>query len=99
MLAEHFVYHLAALEERERLAQDLHDHVAQDLVYLKIKAILVGKLLEKGEIDRAQAQLQELQDISSALCTGVRERVNSLRTEVFSKSDSLDRLREYLDKL
>ena len=39
MLAEHFVYHLAALEERERLAQDLHDHVAQDLVYLKIKAI------------------------------------------------------------
>lgn len=98
MLTEHLVYHLAALEERERLARELHDHLAQDLGYLKIKAALIKESLDQGKIDQAQAQLQELKEVAADLYTDVREEIFSLRSQVSTRGEFLPRLREYLDE-
>jgi len=97
MLTEQFVYHVATLEERKRLARELHDHLAQDLGYLKIKASLVSDSLQKDDLDRAQAQLQEIKDIADELYNDVREQIYNLRSQISSKEEFLPKLREYLD--
>jgi signal transduction histidine kinase len=97
MLTEQFVYHVATLEERKRLARELHDHLAQDLGYLKIKASLVSDSLQKDDVDGAQAQLQEIKDIADGLYTDVREQIYSLRSRISGKEEFLPKLQEYLD--
>ena len=99
MLSEQFVYHMATLEERKRLARELHDHLAQDLGYLKIKASLVSDSLKKDDVDRAQAQLQEIKDLADELYTDVREQIYNLRSQITSKEEFLPKLQEYLDHI
>jgi signal transduction histidine kinase len=50
----------AALEERERLARDLHDSVTQSLYGASLYAEAAGRALADGEVEPAVANLEEL---------------------------------------
>jgi len=88
--------HLAALEERDRLARELHDYLAQALGYLNVKASLMDDLLAKGQITQAQASLLEMKGIAREAYTDVREGIFSLRTMAAAGLGLLPTLREYL---
>jgi signal transduction histidine kinase len=87
---------LAALEERDRLAREMHDHLAQGLGYLKVKASITEDILTSGDRAKALESLQELKKVSQILYTDVREQIFNLRTAVTEQVGFLSTLQEYL---
>ena len=70
-------------EERKRVARDLHDVLAQDLVILTRRLDSAREQLARGGVDRAgQTELQELADLSRASLTSIREISRALRPSV-----------------
>jgi nitrate/nitrite-specific signal transduction histidine kinase len=90
------VRHLTALEERDRLAREIHDHLAQSLGYLSLEAGITDELLSGGQVAQAQANLRELREVAKEAYTDVREAIFSLRETVLPGSGLLPSLREYL---
>lgn len=70
---------LAALQERERLARDLHDSLGHALVTLSVQLEAVQRLY-KVEPERASAQLDELKTLTRASMDDLRRSLAGLRT-------------------
>lgn len=62
----------AVAEERGLLARELHDSIAQSLVFLKIQAGLLRDEIGRGQAARVQSTLAELD-------TGIRESLSDVR--------------------
>ncbi len=71
---------VAMLEERERLAREMHDSVGQVLGYVNTKAQAVETLLDAGKVPEARIQLRQLEDAARDVYADLREAVLSLRT-------------------
>jgi nitrate/nitrite-specific signal transduction histidine kinase len=70
---------LAILEERDRLAREMHDNLAQMLGYMNIKTAITDDLLATHQITTARASLRELKQIVKEAYTDVREAIFNLR--------------------
>lgn len=90
------LHYLATLEERDRLARELHDRLAQTLGYLNVKSSMTDDLLSDGQFDRARESLLELKKVIKIIYTDVREVIFNLRTAVSSRSGLLATLEDYL---
>jgi two-component system sensor histidine kinase DesK len=66
--------HLAALGERERIAQDLHDLLGQTLTMVSLKSEVAIKLLETRP-EQAKQEMQEIRAASRTALNDVREAV------------------------
>ncbi|HXF82506.1 MAG TPA: histidine kinase [bacterium] len=87
---------VAMLEERERIAREMHDSVGQVLGYVNTKAQAVRALLEDGKPAQAQQQLAELEQAARAVYADLREAILSLRTTVGAGQRLLPALAEYV---
>jgi two-component system nitrate/nitrite sensor histidine kinase NarX len=96
MITEHFIYHLASLQERERLSRDLHDQLAPGLGFIKIQTAVINEALNRGDLEEARQQLQELKELANDLYTDVREEIFNLRTEISSGREFWPVLEDYL---
>ncbi len=83
----------AVLEERERLAHELHDGLAQLLGYVNTQTLAIEKLLSSGRSGEAGRQVQELKDAARSVYTDVREAILGLRS---TRDALLPSLRSYL---
>ncbi len=70
---------LAVVDERERIARELHDGIAQVLGYVNTKTLAVDAYIEAGRVDEARAQLAELGAAARAVYVDVRESIIGLR--------------------
>ncbi len=70
---------LAVVDERERIARELHDGIAQVLGYVNTKSQAVDAYLEAGRTEEARAQLSELGAAARAVYVDVREAILGLR--------------------
>jgi signal transduction histidine kinase len=70
---------LAVVDERERIARELHDGIAQVLAYVNTKSQAVDGYLEAGRVDEARVQLAELGAAARAVYVDVRESIIGLR--------------------
>jgi len=89
---------LAITEERERIAREMHDSLAQVLGYVNTKAQAVQELLKSGQTERAEGQVGQLGEAARAAYADVREGILGLRTSLGPGRSLLDALREYLDQ-
>ncbi len=92
----HQVRHVAVLEERDRLARELHDSLAQKLGYLNVQAAITVQLLSGDEKAQALASLEDIRRIAKEAFADVREGIFSLRTMSTSAPGLVPALKEYL---
>lgn len=84
----------AILEERERVARDVHDVLGHTLTVIALKSELAGKLLERDS-GRAQAELHEITNLARESIEEVRQtvaglKVQSLFEEIAAASQALE---------
>jgi signal transduction histidine kinase len=70
----------ATLEERQRIAAEMHDGLAQTLSYLTLKSHHASDLLEEGDVEEALAEHEDIQDAMQRATQEVRRSIASLQT-------------------
>lgn len=70
----------AILEERERVARDVHDVLGHTLTVIALKSELAGKLLERDP-ERAQTELREITNLARESIEEVRQTVAGLKVQ------------------
>jgi len=73
---------LAVVAERERIAREMHDGLAQVLGYVNTKSQAVAELLAAGRVADAEAQLDELAAAARSVYVDVREAIVGLRSPI-----------------
>ncbi|WP_327680379.1 sensor histidine kinase [Kitasatospora sp. NBC_00458] len=73
------VAHLAASEERLRLARDLHDLLGHSLSLITLKSELAGRFMDAGKDGAARAQVADIEKVARQSLVDVREAVTGFR--------------------
>ncbi|WP_405361247.1 histidine kinase [Kitasatospora sp. NBC_00085] len=73
------VAHLAASEERLRLARDLHDLLGHSLSLITLKSELAGRFMDGGKDEAARAQVADIEKVARQSLIDVREAVTGFR--------------------
>jgi nitrate/nitrite-specific signal transduction histidine kinase len=89
---------LAVTEERERIARELHDSLAQVLGYVNTKAQATEVLIASGQNDKAIAHLKQMADAARAAYADVREGILGLRVSPDGQRSFIDTLSGYLEQ-
>jgi signal transduction histidine kinase len=87
---------LVVMEERARLAREIHDGVAQTLGALQLKASELEDSLSKEQVGESRGHLSELQSIISRAYGDVREAMFGLRAILEPGTGLMAALRQYL---
>jgi signal transduction histidine kinase len=88
----------AIIEERERIAREMHDGLAQLLGYVNTKAMAVRLALKNGNSALAQQNLEQLEEASRQLFTDVRENILGLKTTSAADLDLQTIVRDYSEQ-
>lgn len=88
---------VAILEERDRIAREMHDGFAQVLGYVNTKAQAVRHLLATGRVDEAAGMVAQLEEAARAVYVDVREAILGLRATDQDDRRLVPRIRDYLD--
>ena len=72
----------AIMQERKRLAREIHDGLAQTLGYLKLQAAQIKTYLARGEINRAQVMIEQYYVTLSEAYKDARQAIDGLRVNV-----------------
>ena len=88
---------LATLKERDLLARELHDDLAQVFSFIHTQGQTIHRLLHKGEGDTAHEYLERLVEVSARGEADIRESILGMR---LSSSDGglMTTLNKYLDQ-
>ncbi len=86
---------LAVIAERERIAREMHDGLAQVLGYVNTKSQAVDAYLGTGRVDEARAQLAELSRAARSVYVDVREAILGLRSPIVAGSGLVGAVEEY----
>jgi signal transduction histidine kinase len=88
---------MAILEERDRIAREMHDSLGQILGYLGLKLMETRQFLTASKLQQAVDNLQQMSEAVQGACADVRESILSLRTSI-SNGGLQSALEEYVDK-
>jgi signal transduction histidine kinase len=89
---------LAVIAERERIAREMHDGLAQVLGYVNTKSQAVAELLAAGRVADAQAQLDELAAAARSVYVDVREAIVGLRSPIGAELRLTDAIEDHAER-
>ncbi len=88
---------MTILEERERLARELHDSIGQSLGYVKLQSLAARDALARGDVPMADALLKRLIESAQDTQIVVRQDIRSLFTRPLDSPNFLNALRDYIE--
>ncbi|MBI3538475.1 MAG: GAF domain-containing protein [Chloroflexi bacterium] len=88
--------HAAILQERTRLAHDLHDSLTQSLYSQTLLASAARRFAEAGDLDKATANLMDLSQVSQDTLKEMRLFVYELRPPTLEKGKLVEALEQRL---
>jgi len=88
---------LAVIRERERLARELHDDLGQVLAFVSTQGQTARRLMVRGEIAAADAQVARLVEVAQEADTDIRESILGLRVAL-PEQGFFPALTTYLDQ-
>ncbi len=86
---------MAVRGERERIAREMHDGLAQVLGYVNTKSQAVEELLAAGRIDAARGQLSQLAAAARSVYVDVREAILGLTSPIPAQTGLVGAIEEY----
>lgn len=89
---------LAVVEERARIAREMHDGLAQLLGYVSLEVQTVEAFIRQENSEAALLELRQARDRITSAQADVRENILSLRTTLAGEADLAESLREYVDE-
>jgi signal transduction histidine kinase len=89
---------LAVVAERERIAREMHDGLAQVLGYVNTKSQAIEELLLLGRTDEARGMLAELAAAARSIYVDVREAILGLRSPVVPGVGLIASVEEYAER-
>lgn len=89
---------LAVADERERIAREMHDSLAQVLGYVNTKAQAIQELLRAGKVERAEEHLGQLSGAAREAYVDVRENILGLRITVEGSRTFAEILDDYFER-
>lgn len=89
---------LAIRGERERIAREMHDGLAQVLGYVNTKSQAVEELLAAGRVDEARSHLAELATAARSVYVDVREAILGLTSPIVPERGLVGALEEYAQR-
>ena len=87
---------LSIIEERGRIAREMHDGLAQVLGYLNLQVQTLGSLLKQGKSEKLQDELTQMRQAIQLANADVRENILSLRTTLADEKGLIQAVEEYL---
>lgn len=90
---------LATVKERNRLARELHDSVAQTLYGLTLQAEAAARELNNGQTERASEQLREIRDSAQQSLQETRLLIFELRPPILEQEGLSAALRNRLESV
>lgn len=88
----------AIVEERARLAREMHDGLSQILGFLSLEMQSLESLVEQQKIPETLAELQRARQRIREAQAEVRENILNLRTALSQDGEAINFLVEYLDE-
>ncbi|MFQ5459379.1 MAG: GAF domain-containing protein [Anaerolineae bacterium] len=88
---------LAVIEERQRLARELHDAVTQSLYGVTLYAEAASRLLSAGDVEGAAADLRQLQETAQDALREMRLLIFELRPPMLDEVGLVGALRARLE--
>ncbi|MEW6717015.1 MAG: sensor histidine kinase [Chloroflexota bacterium] len=92
------VRHKAIIEERKRIARELHDGLAQLLGYVNTKAMAIRLLLNNRRYEEAQGYLSQLEESARNLFVDTREAILGLKISSEMNGGLITRLEHYCNQ-
>jgi nitrate/nitrite-specific signal transduction histidine kinase len=90
------VLDVAVLEERERIARELHDGLAQVLGYINTQTMATRRLIEVGRSGDASEQLRLMEEAARSVYGDVREAILGLSSPLPAAGGLVDAVRTYV---
>jgi signal transduction histidine kinase len=88
----------AIIEERERIARELHDGVAQFIGYVNIKVLAVRQLLKQNKVEDADQMLDQVERAVQDQSNDVRASIIGLKMASESGTGLAADLRQYVSR-
>ena len=89
---------LSVVEERARIAREMHDGLAQVLGYLNLQVQTLQALYQQGRGEDLQVEIRHMREAIQSAHADVRENILSLRTTLANEKGLVSALGEYLDE-
>jgi signal transduction histidine kinase len=89
---------LSVVEERARIAREMHDGLAQVLGYMNLQVQTLQALYRQNKGDELQEELTQMRQAIQNAHADVRENILSLRTTLANEKGLVSALGEYLDE-
>jgi signal transduction histidine kinase len=86
---------VAVIEERTRIAREMHDGLAQVLAYVNTKSQAVEGLLDSDRVPEARTQLKQLAAAARSIYIDVREAILGLRSAIDPGTGLVAAIEEY----
>jgi PAS domain S-box-containing protein len=89
---------VATLQERDRLARELHDGIGQILGYVSMQVQTARKWVRDGDKEKAESLMGRIAEVSKDAHADVRESILSLRTGSDQEFSLIPALKNYIER-